>query len=282
MWYRLGVSRPGVQPQAFKTLGRPANYAQGPFTAEVFRMDLDGSATGVESGMDAIVRVADPAAWDWLLLAFLDSQPAGGSRARSICRNTAWARRRRGRAPSARAVVAHRGYLQAIVEGRDERETAWYQVRDGRLVEVLRTPAEGHRMGLTASFDVAYRAEVLDLFLTPENHVAVTVNIEAVYSNARREAFPKLAELFRRTGVAKFVQRTEGGAFTLDTRSDWSKEELAGLLTESADQFVHNNRVQLVELAHSSDPAKKQWVSRLRQGLRQPRDPPGADGACER
>ncbi len=272
VWYRLGASRPGLQPCAFKTTGRPAGYAQGPFSAEVFRVDLDGKPTGVSGGMDAVVRVGDSAAWDWQMLAFLDS-PSGWRYAGNIDLpdNRVGApipqTRTLGPGQSWLVVDSNKQASTAIVE----RESVWFQVRDGRLTEVLRMPVEGHRIGLAAPFDVAYRAEVLDVFLTPENRPAVTLNVEAVYSNARRDAFPGLAELFRRTGVARFVQTGDNGKFVLDTAgSDWSRDELAGLLTESADQFVHNNRVQLVEMAQSSDPAKKQWVSRLRQDCMSP------------
>jgi hypothetical protein len=127
-------------------------------------------------------------------------------------------------------------------------------------------PSEGHRMGQGAPFHASYTSEILDVFLTPDNRPAVTLSVEAVYANAREEAFPGLRELFRRSGVVRYVQDAATGKFRLDPRgSEWSAEELAGLLTESADQFVHNNRVQLVQMAHSGDAPRRLWVSRLRQ-----------------
>jgi hypothetical protein len=272
VWREVGASWPGPKPTVFKTTGRPGDYANGPFTADVFRLDLDGSVDGVGSGSDAVVRVGDPASWDWQLLAFL-ATPDGWRFAGSVDLPE-----QRVGAPVPRSRTLGPGRTWLIVDANKqmdrsitEREAVWYQVRDGRVAEVLRTPLEGHRVGLTAPFDVAYRAEVLNVFLTPDNHPAVTVNVEAVYSNARRDAFPGLSELFRRSGVVRFVQMGEAGRFVMETAdSDWTKEELAGLLTESADQFVQNNRVQLVELANSQDVSKRQWVSRLRQDCATP------------
>lgn len=272
VWYKIGAERPGVpgrRPDVFKVAGRPGAYGAGPFSAQVFRVDLDGSTdgiTGAEGGSDAVVRIGDGAGWDWQFLAFMDS-PDGWRYAGSVelpeNRVGAPVPEVRTLGPGLSWLVV-RTYRQAT-RPLTEQEMVWHQVRDGRLVEVLRAPVEGHRMGSTTPFDVVYRAEVLDVFLTPENRPAVTVNVEAVYSNARREAFPGLTELFRRTGVVRYVQDRATGRFTLDAGSEWSAEELAGLLTESADQFVHNNRVQLVELSQSGDGAKRQWVSRLRR-----------------
>lgn len=264
-WYRLGATGPGRQPEVFKIKGRPAGYAQGPFTADVFRLDLDAAPNGVRGADDAIVRISDPAAWDWQFLAFLDS-PDGWRYAGYIDLPD---NRVGAPTPRSRALGPGQSWLTIDVCKQasgtiSEKETAWYQLRNGKLVEVLRTPVEGRRIGLTAPFDAAYRAEVLDVFLTQDNRPAITINIEAVYTNARRDAYPGLNELFRRTGVARFVQNRTDGRFVLDPSSEWSKEELAGLLTESADQFVHNNRVQLVEMARCGDPVKAQWVARLR------------------
>jgi hypothetical protein len=264
-WYRLGATGPGRQPEVFKTKGRPAGYAQGPFTADVFRLELDAAPNGVRGADDAIVRISDPAAWDWQFLAFLDT-PGGWRYAGYIDLPD-----NRVGVPTPRTRTLGPGQSWVNIDvckqatgATTEKETAWYQLRNGRLVEVLRTPVEGRRIGLTAPFDVAYRAEVLDVFLTPDNRPAVTMTVEAVYTNARRDAFPGLNELFRRSGVARFVQTGADGRFVLDAGSEWSKEELAGLLTESGEQFVHNNRVHLVEMARSGNPVKAQWVARLR------------------
>lgn len=270
-WYRMGASRPGLAPAAFKTTGRPATYPEGPFTAEVFRMELDGSNTGIDGGTDAIVRVSDAAGWDWQLLTFLDT-PGGWQFAGAVDfpnnRVAAPAPRTRTLGPGMTwmMVDSHKQSSKAV----NEREMVWYQVRNGRMTEVLRAPAEGHRIGVGAPFNVAYRAEVLDVFLTPNNRPAVTINLEAVYTNARPDGFGGLTELFRRTGVLRLVQAGDNGKFILDGGSDWSKDELAGLLTESADQFVHNNRVQLVDLAHSPDPNKRRWLARLQQDCDSP------------
>lgn len=267
VWDKLGETRGGQRPATFAVAGRPAGYAAGPFSAEVIRMDLDGSADGVRATSDAIVRVGDPAAWDWQLLAFLDAPDGWKYAGRVDLPN----QRVGAPVPETRTLGPGRTWMlvqtnkqstKAVVE----REMAWHQVRAGRLVEVLRTPVEGHRVGLTAPFDVAYRAELLDVFLTPDNEPAVTMNLEVSYSNARRDAFPGLGELFRRSGVVRYVQDPVSGRFVLDAAgSDWANAELAALLTESADQFVHHNRVQLVDLAHSPDDAKKRWVARLVQ-----------------
>lgn len=284
VWYKLGAERPGVagrRPAAFKVAGRPAGYADGPFTADVFRVDLDGSVEGVSGGSDAIVRIGDPASWDWQFLAFVDTSAGSGGGAG----NGGWRyvgaidlpdNRVGAPVPETRTLGPGQSWLvvktyKQAAKSLNERETSWHQVRSGRMVEVLRTPLEGRRIGTAASFDAAYQCEVLDVFLTPDNVPAITLRVDAVYSNSRRDAFPGLGELFRRSGVARYVQDRATGKFTLDpTGSEWAAEELAGLLTESADQFVHNNRVQLVELAQSGNDAKRKWVARLRQDCASP------------
>lgn len=267
VWQRLGETRAGRRPDTFKTAGRPAGYDAGPFTAEVFRVDLDGSPEGVGGGTDAIVRVGDPAAWDWQFLAFL-GQPGGWRYAGRVDLPD-----NRVGAPVPQTRTLGPGLTWLLVTSNDqagkslaERSTRWYQVRSGRLQEVLRIPSEGHRVSLEAPFDVAYKAELLDLYLTTDNEASVSVNMEVVYTNSRRDSFPGLEELFRRNGTLRYVQDRATGRFILDAAgSDWSETELAGLLTGSADQFVHNNRVQLHELAHSGDEVKRRWVSRLVQ-----------------
>jgi hypothetical protein len=267
VWQRLGETQAGRRPDTFKTAGRPAGYDRGPFTAEVFRLDLDGSPDGVGGGSDALVRVGDPAAWDWQFLAFLGA-PGGWRYAGRVDLPE-----NRVGAPIPETRTLGPGLTWLLVTANDqtgkslaERSTRWYQVRSGRLTEVLRIPGEGHRVSLDAPFDVAYKAAVLDLYLTTDNEASVSVNLEVVYTNSRRDSFPGLAELFRRSGTLRYVQDRASGKFVLDgAGSDWSETELAGLLTGSADQFVHNNRVQLHELAHSGDEARRRWVARLVQ-----------------
>ena len=41
VWYRLGAERPGLRPATFQTGAKPAGYDQGPFSARVFRVELD-------------------------------------------------------------------------------------------------------------------------------------------------------------------------------------------------------------------------------------------------
>lgn len=272
VWYRLGMTRAGEAPTAFRTTGRPAGYDAGPFSAQVFRVDLGGDARGVGGGTDTVVRIGDGAAWDWQFLAFLDS-PEGWRYAGSIDLPD---NRLGAPTPEVRTLGPGRSWLvvksyRQASPAITQQDSVWYQARNGRIVEVLRAPAEGRRAAGAAPFDVAYRGEIIDTALTTDNEVAVTVSVEAVYTNARKDAFPNVGELFRRTGVIRYVQSNSTGRFSMDPKSSaWSQPELDALLTADADVFVRMNPVQIAQLARSGDDARRRWLARLAQDCSSP------------
>jgi hypothetical protein len=269
VWYQLGMKVEAIvhkEDDVFTTAGRPEQYAAGPFSAQVFRMiNLDG-----QGDLDAIVRIADPGNWDWQLLVFVSAprEPGGWK-----CVGKVDLPGHRYGSPEFDTVSL--GPSQAWLVVTSQRDGApgeaisctmktWYEVRYDRLMQVLRLPASGHRSGPTLPFEVAYRAEVTDVFLTPDNLPGITARVEAIYTNARTTSIPTVTELFTRQGEVRYVQSKASGLFLIDPGSTaWTQAEIDGLPSDNAEGFLQHNFSHVFEMARSGDPARREWVGRL-------------------
>ncbi len=271
----LGVHDGG----SFSPPGMPADYARGPFSATILRLEFDGhagrssaastflgAARAEGGGPDAVVRIGDPAGWDWRLLAFTDT-PSGWTFVGSID----LPQYRYGR-PAPESVVLGPGKAWLAVKSQEggagtgfaDEATTWYEVRNDRLAEALRIPARGFRSDGRMPFDVTYQGEIIDTYLTAQGLAAVRVRYEAVYTNARRDSMPGLKELFRKRGVATYVQNAATGRFEIDkATSPWAQGELETLVSATSDDLVRYNQQRLLGMARSPIQECRQWVGRL-------------------
>lgn len=266
-WRSLGI----YDSDSFHAAGMSEDYKSGPFSARVFHLEIDGRNDSA-NGTDAVVRIGDPAEWDWQYLVFAN-RPSGWKFLGKIDLPN-----NRLEDPKPESIVMGPDRAWLIVHslrsgrGRDahptapgsqtQYETRWFQAKGDTLVEVLRLPGHGRRADAGLPFSVTYRAEVVDTFFTPQNQPAVTYRVEAAYSHDG-EPGSGPGTLFQREGVVRFVQSATGRFVMDSSHSAWTEGQLAGLATDGPDDFLKHNARQVAELARSQDPAKRLWVGRL-------------------
>jgi hypothetical protein len=258
-WRSLGL----YNSECFRAAGTSDNYRSGPFSARVFHLEVDGRNDG-GNGTDAVVRIGDPAEWDWQYLVFA-SRSSGWKFLGNIDLPN-----NRLEDPKPESVVIGPGRAWLVVHSlrpsnnglSAEYDTRWFQVMGDRLVEVLKMPGHGRRYDSSLPFSVTYRAEVIDTFLTPENQAAVTYRVEATYFGSGTPAWGR-EPLFRREGIARYVQAANSRFILDSSQSTWTEGQLTGLAKDGTDEFLHHNARQVSELARSEDADKRLWVGAL-------------------